>query len=190
MNSAWSSQSSPEFDKSYIHDVETKQIKPLDVRIPQLVYKFYWDRNKSQFYKQWNLRNKDPNMGPIPHPKIWELLKTIESKSGVKPLSGCLTFFLLVLLAGFGLGLGVYLIRIKQVQLAGIAFFFTPLFAFFVVIGTNMTRGTQVSRIDKWMKKNRGKLNKELYPIGYKVYHSFNTGKRKLDDLKFNHFFS
>ncbi len=102
-------------DKSYIHNPYTNEIKPLDVKIPQMVYKFYWDRSKNQFFKQWNLRSKEPNFGPIPHPKIWEHVKRIESKSGVKPLSTCLTLILLLLLAGGGLALGVFLIRIKQV---------------------------------------------------------------------------
>jgi hypothetical protein len=113
-NSAWSEASSPMKNKSYIHNDGTAMINPQNAKTNLLVYKFYWNRENNEFFKQWNLRDANPRAGPIPHPAIWDLVETIQNKSGIKPISGLITFIIFLLVAAGGFALGYYLIRMKQ----------------------------------------------------------------------------
>jgi len=53
----WSDAGSPLKNKSYIHNDGTDLVNRMDTQQNLLIYKFYWDRKKNKFFKQWNLRS-------------------------------------------------------------------------------------------------------------------------------------
>lgn len=170
-------------NKSYIHNDGTDMVNLMDTRQKPFVYKFYWNRKKNEFYKQWNLRSESQFKGPHPGKLILEIVKQVEKNSGVKPISSFLTLLAVLFIAGSGLALGFYLVKMGYFSYGGAVIIVSPLLAFFLVIGNVITRGTQVSRLNMWMKKNRRKLNRKLLPIGYKIFHSFNRGNSYCDNF-------
>jgi hypothetical protein len=66
----------------------------------------------------------------------------VEKESGVKESSALLSCCLLIIIVTLGMILGFFLIRWKQHILGGIVIILTPLLSFYLVVGTQIKKGT------------------------------------------------
>lgn len=88
------------------------------------------------------MRAPNPNKELIPHPAIWEVMEMIEKESGVKESSALISCCVLIIFVAVGMILGFLLIRWKQHILGGIVIILTPLLSFYLVVGSQIKKGS------------------------------------------------
>lgn len=147
----------------------TAQLPP----ISKNTFKYTWLDSKNSFKLLQNPAYCNPYQSTI----IQNTIKEIEKKSGIKKRSFLLSAILLVLFASAGFFLGFILIVNSLISEGGIALILTPLLAYFIVVGYEITRGTQVSRFNSYMEKHRLRLRNQLQSYGIKLGHAVNKCK-------------
>ena len=137
-------------------------------------HKFVWNDKLNSFSK----RAKPPLTGSSNQDSvILQTMEEIESKSGIKRRSTLFWCFKLIIVVLIGYTIGFLLILYERSFLGGAVIIATALISFFTIVGYEITRGNQVTRSNKWMEKNKDRINQSLRPYGVTMFYSFTRSK-------------
>lgn len=137
------------------------------------VYKYEWLDNENKFC----LENKGEIFDLYAADAIDTVMEEIEEESGIKKRSWLLTSTIIVILSLIGFLTGYFLILNSMKVAGGSVIMATPIIVFFLVVGYEMLQGSQVSRFNKWMKKNENRIGNHLRMYGTSMSYSINKGK-------------
>ena len=141
----------------------------------QRKFTFYWDDGKNSFEDQSQPALPEDSTTNSISKDIKDVLEKIQYNSGVKRQNFCL-FFLFFSLLNIGAWVAAFwIIMAGQLVLGSWIIIITPMITYFGLVGPRIVQGTQVSRINNYMKKKTQELNKQLQASNFKVYHSFNV---------------
>ena len=138
-------------------------------------HKFHWNQKANTF------DSADP---PIPDSDpskkvIEDLMKTIESKSGIKKIPFFLIYIGLITLVILGYVLAYFLIQESMITLGGIIIIITPFISYFGFVGYTLIAGTQASRANNYMDKTFKRFTEKLKPYDFKIWYSFTKSNKK-----------
>lgn len=133
-------------------------------------HKYTWQDSKNKF----SLLQIPQFYNPYHSSIIQNLIQEIEKKSGIKKRSSLLTAITLILFCSIGFLGGFFLIKSGFLTMGGVAIIITPILGYFLIIGYEITRGTQVERFNTWMAQNKERFDRQLQPYGLQLGYSVN----------------